>query len=1391
MSIFIRLLKYSLRLLTYCVLGVFAALIAGLVWIGVSPAAQTALVRKIASMASTPDQTLAIGDVSGLLSGHLKIATVDISDTGGVFASAKDLALEWHPLALVTWHFKADTLSVAALSVDRKPVTTQTSQTSSSTFSLPIPVAVQKIEAPSIMLGKALFQRQTHLSLSGSLNAEAEAISINAALTDLDTGTSSAIIDLAYAPQDNILRLNGHLQEDKDGIVATLLQLPDRGPLDIKIDGDGPLSDWNGTLLASVSQKQILNLKGHHALAQSGLHGIIVSGGGAVDKLLPPFLQQSFAGDTLLDVNVDYDPAGIFRINTGTLATGAFRLVANGSYDLTGTSNLSMALQETAAGFTLGLPLKEGDATVRITGANLSLAGPATGLKLDASARVATLDTPQMQASDIVLNLTGASLDAINRLGTVQTEITVGGSHFVNANLERGIKAPLTLRGPVQIAAANIKTDAIELESTAAGGTASIDYDRDSGAMTSDFKLFVVPAVLPDAVAERFDGTIGLSGKLDMATRDQIALSNLALKSSTLDATGSLSLEAGVLAAHISGSVPDIARLSQTTSGQADFTLEASGTLAAPAIKAGITMSSAVLAGRELTGLDVAFDGTLDPAAPKGNLNATGTIDAQPISIVADLQSADGAISLSSIDAKIGANLLQGSANLSADQTASGTFTFDFPQIELLAALAGQQADGDLAGSIVLSGTRDAPGLKLKATGSSLTLTSLTAKTTDVDMTISNLTTLAMSGNLKVGSLAQGSQVLSGLVLNFTRPDNQTTFDLSGTYDNAPLAMTGSLATDANATRLDITSLSAKPKGIALALQDPTSLSLAKGAVAFKNIVVKAGNGSIRLDGSAGANLNVSATLTALPASLANAFSPTLGAEGTMGGTVTVTGTTGSPVVAYKLLWNGAAVAQTRQAGITPLSVTADGRMANEKLDITTQISGGGGIKMTGSGSMALSGSKSLSFSASGSLPFDTLASRLASSGYTMTGTANFSATIAGTMTAPAITGQVTTQGARLVDVRRNLAINNLKATLSIRPDVVTITQMQGSLGDKGLINVSGTVGITAGSSFPADLSVKMTDATYTNGTLITANLGGDLSIKGPLLLNPVLSGTITLRNASITVPEKMPASLSSIRIEHKNASTAVNSQSAKLEKTTRSTSSGGGGMGLDLTLNAPSQLFVRGRGIDAELGGTLTLSGTAQNPRATGGFKMLRGRLSILGKRLDFSSGSVGFGGNLTPTLDFVATSTADTTTITVEVVGTASDPSVSFSSSPSLPEDEVLAQLIFGRSLTALSALQIAKLADAVAQLNGGGTGSLFDKLRSGLGVDDLDILTDDTGNTEIKAGKYINDKTYLEVQQGGADGAGKATINLDIGAGVKLQGGVGSNGSGNAGIFYEKEY
>src|SRR5690606_7282862 len=135
-------------------------------------------------------------------------------------------------------------------------------------------------------------------------------------------------------------------------------------------------------------------------------------------------------------------------------------------------------------------------------------------------------------------------------------------------------------------------------------------------------------------------------------------------------------------------------------------------------------------------------------------------------------------------------------------------------------------------------------------------------------------------------------------------------------------------------------------------------------------------------------------------------------------------------------------------------------------------------------------------------------------------------------------------------------------------------------------------------------------------------------------------------------------------------------------------------------------------------------------------------------------------------------------------------SAPDIAFSSSPALPQDEVLSRLIFNRSMGELSPLQLARLAAAAAELVGGGGGGLVDGLRGAAGLADLDVVTDDAGNVGVQAGTYIQDNVYLGVTAG-ANGQSKVTVNLDVTDDLTIKGSAGQDGSSSLGVFYEQDY
>ncbi|PZM09536.1 translocation/assembly module TamB domain-containing protein [Rhizobium tubonense] len=1394
MSILIKALNGLMKLIAILVSAVVVIAVAVVLFVGFAPAVTGLAVDEVAKLISTPDRMITITEPSGLLTGKLRAGTVSLSDTKGVFAQIHGLAVDWSPTALLTGTFHAERIAADKIDLVRTPIVTatpapQTTPAPSSGLSLPVKIDITKLSLPDIRLGREIAGQDFALAAGGSVRADNDSVDLIVNANRQDVADARLSADVAFAPAENRINLKAQLAEPKGGMLAGMLHLPGSPALNIDLSGQGPLSDWSGKLQASLDGQPTATIDGHHSLSADGLHHLQVKGGGKVDSLLPPNFRPLFSGQTTIDFAATFDGKGKIDIQTGNLATGSVVLAASGTLDPAGNNSLNANLLGTSGPVDFRWPLENGEARALITRVDLAMTGAAQSVKINAAAQIETATVPQGRFDKINLTAKSDAFNLAGNSGPVQLRLIVGQTSFVDPDIDRVVKAPMTIVVPLQLSPGNIGFNGTTFESASIGGTVNGRYTLTSKSLNGNFKVFALPSVLPDAIAAKFDSTISLEGQVAGTIPTKFNVTNLSLKSSIGDVSGNVALEDQALTADLTGKLLNLSRLVPNADGQADFTLKAKGPLSALGVDATAKAINVKLAGRLLDTLDIAVTGTADPKAPQANIKATGSIDGKPISINADAISRDGKTSIPALTATVGGNTLQGKLDFTPSFEPVGAIAFDLPDLRLLAALAGQKADGDLKGSLDISNANGKMGFKVNATGSGIRRDDLSVIKPEIALTIDDLKAFSANGTIRAGEIASGTNRMTGLGLTFTQQGNRTDFDLKASYDNSPVTSAGNVQTGDGQTIISLDRFAATPRTIPVKLTSPTKITIKNGVATLNGLTIQTGSGQVSASGTAGDTLNIQAKITSLPASLANIFAPTLAAEGTISGTVTVTGKAATPIVGFQADWTNAATSQTKSAGIGSLGIKTNGQFANNKVTINLNISGQGGMSLSGGGSVDIAGSRALAMKFDGTVPFSAVSGQMAAQGFDMTGAAKIGLQIGGSTAAPTINGTINIDGARLVDVRRNLALNALAATITLDGKQATISRFSGTLASGGSISASGTIGIASDSGFPADITVKLNNATYVDGTLVTATVDGTLGIKGPIVTAPVLSGDLKLGKASITVPEKLPASLSELNIKHKNASAAVRAQ-FKDEKpqgpSDKSTS-----LGLDLKLDAPSQIFVRGRGIDAELGGSIVIKGTASAPIVSGGFTMRRGRLTVLSRRLDFTNTSrISFAGDLTPTLDMAATSAAGSTTVTVSVSGVATDPSITFSSSPALPQDEVLAQLIFGQSMSKLSALQIAQLADAASQLAGGRSTSLFEGLRSHLGVDDLDVTTDAKGQAQVSAGKYLNKRTYIELQQGAANSS-KAIINLDVGRGIKLRGAAGSNGAGEAGIVYEHEY
>jgi translocation and assembly module TamB len=391
------------------------------------------------------------------------------------------------------------------------------------------------------------------------------------------------------------------------------------------------------------------------------------------------------------------------------------------------------------------------------------------------------------------------------------------------------------------------------------------------------------------------------------------------------------------------------------------------------------------------------------------------------------------------------------------------------------------------------------------------------------------------------------------------------------------------------------------------------------------------------------------------------------------------------------------------------------------------------------------------------------------------------------------LSGRATLSDGRIADPGLGLSLQDVQAIGQVEGGTVKLSATSG-VSSGGRLRLDGPIGLADPQT--ADLAITLDGLRLYDPELYDSRVSGSLTLKGPLTGGARLAGELRLADTEVRVPASgfsSAAALLDIRHLREPGDVRDTRRKAGLLGTGENqagTTVSTRPIALDLTISAPSKLFIRGRGIDAELGGELRLLGSTADVRPSGAFRLIRGRMDILGRRLVLSRADLVLEGSLVPQISVAASTESDGIASTVTVDGAADDPVVSFSSSPDLPQEEVLARLLFGRGLDKISPLQAAQLANAVAVLAGRGGVGLVNTLRRNFGLDDLDVTTAEDGTTALKAGKYISDNVYTEIEVD-QEGKSRINLNLDLRKGLTVKGRVGADGETGIGIYLERDY
>jgi len=396
---------------------------------------------------------------------------------------------------------------------------------------------------------------------------------------------------------------------------------------------------------------------------------------------------------------------------------------------------------------------------------------------------------------------------------------------------------------------------------------------------------------------------------------------------------------------------------------------------------------------------------------------------------------------------------------------------------------------------------------------------------------------------------------------------------------------------------------------------------------------------------------------------------------------------------------------------------------------------------------------------------------------------------IAGSLNSPLVTGNAFIKNGKYEHASTGIKIMNISSHINALGKSIVVQEFKATDSENGTFTVNGKWNLNR-KNMPYDISLMANNFYFMNHPNVQATINGDLKIRGNATCASV-KGNLEPMSLEIQLPERFAKDVPELNVVRivfaPGAEEAVNSGSFfdQYKVTT------------DVTFNAKRKIFVRGWGLDVELGGKLTCKGFIEDPEIRGKLETIRGRYQEFGKEFTLKKGRLVFEDSIPPApyLDIIGSTIQDDTEIRIILSGFILKPNLSIESTPSLPQEEALSMLLFGKHTTQISPFQALQLTDSLRRLSGHGGGgvNILNKARATLKVDDIKIKNDsaDHKDAALGVGKYLTDKVHLEIEKGAQVGSGKTKVEVKIKNNLSIESSVGESGSSSIGINWWLDY
>ena len=1349
------------------------------------------LTRQINAYETASGLGVRVGRIEGSIYGAMVLREVAVRDTRGVFLTAPVLRIDWRPFAYL--HRKIDVRSFTAplVTLQRLPALRPTPSNPNAPILPDIDLRLDRLAIDRLVVEPAVSGRRHLVAINGSADIANGRARI-AARAEGDGG-DRAMLKLDAVPADDRLAIDAQVEGPRGGLITGLLGTA--GPVAANVAGRGSWGEWHGRARAALDGRPLLDL------ALTARRGSFTATGEARPApLLPPAVARLAEPVLRLDLAAALDKR---RADT------RFH-ISSAAADLSGQGLLDLGRSRFGDFRITALLLQPGSIAPELTGRDVRLAatldGPFAGPFIDYRLTAAAIGFGRT-------GVTGLAAAGRARIDADRILLPVDATARAVTGLDAaagGTLANLRLKGDLAISGGRIVSDNLRLRSDRIDATAIVIADIPRGRYTGALKGRVNSYRI-DGIG-RFDlvadaklvsgkaGGFGIQGRVRIDSRridnasvrgvlggparifadvsmdpaGRIGVANLRLQSPQLRITGG------------GGTYLPDGRLRFTARGASTrygpVAVEVTGTASQPDIH--------LRAARPNIGVPLSdVDARVRATGAGYAVTATGASPYGPLS--ADIMIATG-----------------------AGRQAIDIRRLSFAGINAAGRIA-QTPTGPFAGTLSFAGAGLDGTIRLDAAGRDQRA-DISARAdharipTDPPVIITNGAIRASLVLTPGGPEISGSANLSGVrrgTLMLARA--QAKLDYRGQKGTVQLAATGQAGapfTIAAQAALSpghiLANLRGTANGVALRLARPARIDKeggAQGAWRLQPATIILPQGEIDLSGSYGRETAVRAELRNVDLAIAESMAPGLGLGGRASGRIAATLPSGGGLPTIDARLTIARFTRSSAATISaPVDIAFAALLGPAEGHAAAVIRRGGDvigrlkaslspIPPGGDWSQRLAAAP-LSGGIRYNGPSEVLWGLSGMAGQEVSGPIAVAADFGGRLGHPTLNGIVRARALRYANNAYGTVIRNIAIDGRFDQDRLTIASLSGNAGS-GSVSGRGSIGLSAENKFPIDLSLTLDKARLAHSDALGATLSGTLHIVNGPATGPLIQGDLRLPEARYEIIRQGAADVTDLQGVRWKGGQPPNGTAQAAE--TRPSN-----WKLDIRLRAANQIFVSGMGLESEWRADMRVRGTATDPVLTGQMQVVRGAYSFAGKRFELSRGEIDFNGGtpIDPTIDIEASATVNDITATIDVTGRAHNPQIAFSSTPALPQDEILARLLFGNSITDLSATQAIQLAAALNQLRGSGGGlNPLGKLRSATGIDRLDILGADTATgrqTALAAGKYITKNVYVEIITD-ARGFTATQLEISLTKALSVLSQTSSFSGQGASVRYSKDY